>query len=331
MVRENRYLGAVFGEIVKKVIEHLIRTKLKQNKDVEEDFESLSDGGLWTLRELVKDLFGVKIGCSDLSNKLSIIIRSRNNDLEHDIDFTDEINCLTCVHYIFSFFKNEYDCFTYRDGSCTFNKDKRESMWILEKKNLILSILDKCVDNFSIDQELKDKAKKMIQNTAKYNKASFLTEEKEDIEEILKSLKFRLDNIIELEKHDVLDRLILDDALPDDIDDNNYVPDSVDEALRLLLNERLIIEKEQIRKNKSELINIVKETHNSMLDCIKEQQLKIIPKSDSNSTDIDDQKQHQPISSQEYPKQSSQVNRPSKEKKIKKRKSKSNKINHVLS
>ena len=201
-------------------------------------------------------------------------------------------------------------------------------MWILEKKNIILSILDKCVDNFSIDQELKDKAKKMIQNTAKYNKASFLTDEKEDIENFVKSLKFRLDNLIELEKHDVLDRLILDDALPDDID---YIPHNIGEAQRLLLNERLIIEKEQIRKNKSELINIVKETHNSMLDCIKEQQLKIIPKSDSNSTDIDDQKQHQPITSQEYPKQSSQHNRPSKEKKIKKRKSKSNKINHVLS
>ena len=116
-----------------------------------------------------------------------------------------------------------------------------------------------------------------------------------------------------------------------DIDDNNYVPDSVDDPLSLYLSEIKAKKREQITKNKSELINIVKEIHNSMLDCIKEQQLKIITKSDNNSTDIYDQKQHQPITSQEYSKQSAQVSRPSKLKKMKKRKSKSSKINHVLS
>ena len=263
LFEENIYLGKVFGEIVNKVVENLIKTKPNHNENVEQDFEDLSYRGLSNLSDLIENMFGVDITNSDLTENLSSILYDNNlGDMGDDIVFKDEINCLTCVRYIFKFLINEYDYYNFRDGFLNLDKNKKESMWILEKKNIMLNILDKCVDNFSIDQELKDRAKKMIQNAAKYNRARFLINEKEDIEGILKSLKFRMNNMIELEKHDVLDKLILDDSLPDDID-------------------RSPISKEQITKNKSELVNIVRDMYNSISDYIKEPQFNTFAKSNN--------------------------------------------------
>ena len=297
MFEENKYLGEIFGEIVKKVVENLIKTK--ENAFEEQDFGSLDSSALHKLREIIKEHFETKIGYSPLANRLSTIIRDNDlNNLGDDIDFSNEINCLTCVHYIFKFFISEHDFYNFRDGCLTFDKDKKDSMLILEKKNAILTILIKCVDNFSIDQELKERAKKMIQNAAKYNRASFLTEEREDIEAILKSLKFRLNNMIKLEKHDVLDKLILDDTLPDDID-------------------RSSINKELITKNKSELVNIVSDMYNSISDYIKEPQFNIIDKSNINSIEIDYLKED-PTNTFHYLLNQSQFSRPLKAKNMRK-------------
>jgi hypothetical protein len=316
LFRENEYLQNVFGEIVKEVVENLIKTKIKDQIKTgdEKDFGDIDlTSGLWSLNRKVKDLFRVNMNNSPLANKLKLILQDSNlSDLGYDIDFSDEINCLTCIYNIFEFYEYEHDAYNIIDGCLTFDKKKIESMMILEKKNIIISILNKCVENFSIDQELKERAKIMIQNAAKYIRARFLIEEKEDIEAILKSLKFRLNNMIELEKNDVLDKSILDDTLPDDID-------------------RSPISKVQITKNKSELVNIVRDMYNSISDYIKEPQFNTIAKSNNQTKEMDDQKQHQTISvPTDYSKQIN-YNRPSKSKKLRKRKSKSSKINHISS
>ena len=131
----------------------------------------------------------------------------------------------------------------------------------IKKKNIIFKILLKCVENFSIDQELKDEAKEMIENTAQYNRAKFLTEEKEEMEILWESLKFRLKNIQEVDYHNVFDELISDDGLPTD--------DPVKRPFK----------KEQLIKTKSEIPNIVKKLQNLIFDYSKVNQVNISMKS----------------------------------------------------
>ena len=92
----------------------------------------------------------------------------------------------------------------------------------------------------------------MIENTAKYNRAKFLIEEKQEMESIWQTLKFRLKNIQELEKHNVLDELISDDSLP--TDDPLQSP----------------FKKEQLVLTKSEIGNIFASLQNSISDYMKE-------------------------------------------------------------
>ena len=140
-----------------------------------------------------------------------------------------------CIYNIFKFYNREDDPDNVKDGYITFRKDKMESVKILEKRNIILNVLLKCVENLAIDRQLKEKARKMIDNTAKYIRAYFFIEEKDDIEKIIQSPKFRLNNMIELERHDILDKLMPDDTLPEDYQKEN------------LKSEQLLIAKSEIR------------------------------------------------------------------------------------
>jgi hypothetical protein len=197
-------------------------------------------------------------------------------------------------------------------------------MIILKKKNIIFKILLKCVENFSIDQEFKDQAKEMILNTVQYNRAKFLTEEKEEMEGLWESLKFRLKNIQEVENHNVLDELISDNGLPTD-----------DPILKPFHKEQLIL-------TKTEIHNIVKTLQNSILDYSKQNQLSL-PKQNindnkednivinqleiNNETDINKNYHQEAVT---FYKIKTKKQRQSKVKKSNKRKSKSMKINHVL-
>jgi hypothetical protein len=183
---------------------------------------------------------------------------NNENISEPEIDFSDELNCLICVYNIFCYYVSEnFNESEYQ--AVIFNKEKIESFTILEKRYIMLNILLKCVDNFSIDQELKEKARRMIGITAKFIREQFFIDEKNDIEFLLESFKFRLNNMKELEKHDTLDKyvkLIPDYALPDDYDP--------------FQSEKLT--------NKSEIGNIVRTFHSSVSEYIKEPQFEFIAK-----------------------------------------------------
>ena len=186
-----------------------------------------------------------------ISKTIKNYLRDANNLAElNDIDFSNEMNCLICAYKILTFFKDEYDEYRIKHKRITFNKNKIDSMVILKKKNIIFKILLKCVENFSIDQELKDEAKEMIENTAKYNRAKFLIEEKEEMESIWKKLVCRLKNIQELQNHNLLDELISPNQLPTD-----------DPAKWPFKNEQLI-------QTKSEIAVIVRSMHISIYDYI---------------------------------------------------------------
>jgi hypothetical protein len=305
MFKENQYLSEIFNLIVRRVVKNLIITKFSGDRICEPskyDHEyvvkksyiqklGVQKNNLYEFRSTLNYFFKIDTSYCPLAFSIKNLIEDKNKILsETDIDFTDELNCLICVYNIFELFETEYNGLNriYYDmiNNLTFNKDKRESFTILEKKNIILNILLKCVDNFSIDQDLKEKARKMIINTAKFIRAQFFIEEKDDIENILRSLKFRLDNMIELENHDVLDKLMPDDALPDDF---------------------YTFQKEELVLKKSEIGNIVRTFHSSISDYIKESKFN----SFSNSINNDDCKNTKDVSYDE----DHQLKKPSKEKK----------------
>ncbi len=339
---EYYYLNNIFEEILKKVIKNLIKTFKKENVDIENNLNDLSlteSLEIWGIEILVENLFEVDIAFSPLAEKLNLMTHDGNlTNLGHDIHFTNDIDCLTCVIKIFRFYAHEHDMYITRDGCCIFDKNKKDSKMILEKKYAFLSILEQCVEIFSIDQALKDRAKNMIKNTYKYIRAFFLIEEKDEIKSILDNLKFRLNNLIELEKYNVLDKLITDDTLPDDINRFsafNYMFESkktneikmIEDDTMPYAGCRLSLSKELLIKNKSELHNIVRNAHNLILDYAREPQFNAITQSNNISMEMNDLKQHQLITSQEFPNQSQYI-RPSKAKKLRKRIFKSTKINH---
>ena len=249
----------------------------KKNDDFEPEEEELTNEELrLNLRIYKKDVYSFESEVEDLYHQTCIYscpkakamsiseLFSKKPNLSESqmkildrIDFSDELNCLVCIFCIFRFFRREYDWYNIRDGDTKLVKEKMESAKILERKNIILNVLLKCVENLSIDQKLKERARKMIFNTAKYIRAYFFIEEKDDIEKIIQSLKFRLNNMIELEKHDILDKLMPDDTLPDDYQEEN-------------------LKSEQLVLAKSEINNIARSFLVSILDFCKEPQFKSI-------------------------------------------------------
>ena len=95
-----------------------------------------------------------------------------------------------------------------------------------------------------------------------------IKEYKDDIEKIIQSLKFRLNNMIELEKLDILDKLMPDDTLPDDYQEEN-------------------LKSEQLVLAKSEINNIARSFLVSILDFCKEPQFKSIVNSDQFTSQIE--------------------------------------------
>ena len=214
----------------------------------------------------VEDLYQIDIHYCSTARSIRKLFLKKQNFSEREIDFSDELNCLICIYNIFEFYDKESDFYTIRDGCTKLVKEKMESVKILEKKNTILNLLLKCVENLSIDQKLKEKARKMIANTAKYIRAYFFIQEKKDIENIIQSLKFRLNNMIELENHEILDKLMPDETLPDDYQEEN------------LKSEQLVLAKSEIR-------NIARNFRDSVLDYFEEPQFNLnVTSVNSNST-----------------------------------------------
>ena len=265
MFREDEYLSETFNKIIKSVMKNLIKSSNYEDKcnidgNIIEEIDNFDlRKGTSTSSYIAGKYLQVDLSRFSLSETIDNIIR--DPDYFSDIDFSCEINCFIFVYKIFNFFDNEYDFENIRDGCITFNKDELDSMVILKKKNIIFKILLKCVENFSIDQELKDEAKEMIENTVQYNRAKFLTEEKEEMESLWESLKFRLKNIQEVDYHNVLDELISNDGLPTD--------DPV----------KWPFKKEQLIKTKSEIPNIVKRLQTLIFDYSKVNQVNISMKS----------------------------------------------------
>ena len=319
-------LAEVFSQILRTVVKNQIISKLKQNDIGISNYENLFQkatrlkvgdlGDLLGFKYTVECIFGDIELCQSAKSLRCIIFDEDLNNLENGLDFSNEINCLIYVYNIFRFFESELTAGIY-DGM-KFDKNEKKSILIVRKMNLILNILIRCVESFSIEQELKENAKTLIKNTAKKSREVFLIHEKEDIENIVTSLKFRLNNILELARHNVLDEVISDGNIP-------------------ILSEHptLSFEKEKLTGANSEILNIVKEIHDSLSDYTKDSQFDIISQSSSNIDDakltelmeIFEPQDHQILN--QIRKSKIHRKRPSKEKKINKRKSKSTKINHV--
>ena len=262
----------------------------------------------------VEDLYQISIyHCPTASSISCFFSRGRKlSSLEflNDIDFSDELNCLICIYNILRGYQNEYDIDNILSETITFQKNKMESIKILERKIAILDTLLKCVENLPIDEQLKQKARIMIANTAKYTRAYFFIEEKHDILEIIQSLKFRLNNMIELEKHDTMDKLMPDNTLPTDYQEK-------------FLTRRENLKIEYLVLAKSELINYARKFHKLISDYLKEPQFNAF---NSNECVIKmnvkhDDKDQQSISPIKKPDLSEDINnfsrkeKPSKEKK----------------
>jgi hypothetical protein len=336
MIRENEYLQEIFSIIVRQVLKNLIRSKFKQERtckdNSEEDYfirkindtcKALNKRCTYKhLQKVMTTQLEIPIYNSELEHTLRSIIRYEKDNNFESIDFSKEVNCLTCVFTIFEFYEREYNIDNIRDRDIKFKKNEVESTVILEKKNMMLRILAKCVDNFPIDQELKEKAILIIQNVAKKIRESFIDEEKDDIERILNKLKFRLKSIIELEKDDVLGKLISTETLQANFNQNPF-------------DEQLLVE-----KTKSALRNIVKAVKYSLTNIVEDPQLDILK--ETNQQDYDktinenNKESHQEAimeieqstNSQDL-KIKTKRKRSSKEKKNDKRKSKSMKIHHL--
>ena len=136
----------------------------------------------------------------------------------------------------------------------------------------------------------------------------------------MNSFKFRLSNLQELEKHDCLDELITDNTVPDDF-------------------EKTPFNKDQLVLTKSDIGNIVNTFQDSILNYVKSAREELSSK-DENTLIINDTKSHDQNNDLLIETRNSDMNnlkirssksnnRPSKEKKLKKRKSKSIKIHHV--
>ena len=321
MLIEKKYLRVIFGKIIRESIKNIIK---KQNstcsnsildeyfldKGADKKFLELSD-----LRNIVQDFFGVDIeNCPINSIVWSIFYDTDVISLGNQIDFSDEINCLSCIYNIFRLFEIESSWYNIRDSNLAFDKNIVQSALIIRKKNMILQILLKCIENLSIDQELKDQAKSKIENTAKYNKANFFKEEKEDMERIWKSLKFRLDNIQELEKGNLLDELI---------SDSNRLPT---DDLTVWPFEHL---REHLNLSKSEIGNIVRSLLHKISDYSKQHQVDLTSQKEKDSEESFQPPQTSSSLRPNTAKIKPKNNRQSKVKKENKRKSKSMKINHL--
>ena len=267
------------NEHLLEIIDSLNEIDLNESHEVSNNNEnlfviidSLSIKDLTGFANLIEKYLEIDLCCGPIA----LIVESNiydlsQNNLENEIELANEENCLICVYKIFRFFEFEYSLYN-DDGDITFDKEKVSSIEILKKKNMFLKTLAKCVESFSVDNDLKEKAKKLIENCSKYNRAKFIIEEKEEIGNIMNSLKFRLSNLQELEKHDCLDELITDNTVPDDF-------------------EKTPFNKDQLVLTKSDIGNIVNTFQDSILNYVKSAREELSSK-DDNTLIINDNEGH---------------------------------------
>ena len=148
MYTEEDYLKEVFSIIVRQVLKNLIRSKFKQEENCEEN--SKEKYYIHEIDEIHKILeyhllvnqvmiqLEMPIKNSQLEDTLGSIIKNKDDNNFESIDFSNEVNCLTCVYTIFRFYAREYDLYNIRDRYIKFGKNLVESKVILKKKNMIM-------------------------------------------------------------------------------------------------------------------------------------------------------------------------------------------------